>query len=477
MKSNYTLLIEKGDYNFAMKKYYLLLIVMFLSIIACQPTPQEEVVSRKNLDLMIEAASSKDKTMSLSDIDDEIYYYSYVDERDTLRIDVEAPIILPNVDKVPLIEIKRHEWTEDDLKNCFLALCPGQMMIERDMFPKAFYQKTLDELLGLLNEGKLDKYDSQEDLEQAIRLQMELVENAPASPKMIPANFTFKVDTLDGELRKTAEFFSTESGDSISWLTAICSGIETRIVYRRDIQTIDNYDQYLMDNREYIAMRYSDNNTTLVPPSIAQDEALTIATRTVYRIDPSLSCSAVRLAPINYIEANKMKCVYECIFTRETLGVNALYTNYLVAMPESISDVVAPPWWYESIRCFIDEDGIAFLIWNAPYEIIETIETDTQILPFNTIRANFERIMPIKYTTLSTEQSNEIMIDRVCLGLCRIIEQNDNSIGLLVPTWFFFGKHSIKSKEYVFTYGNDGYECILMINAVDGSIINPVLGY
>ena len=55
----------------------------------------------------------------------------------------------------------------------------------------------------------------------------------------------------------------------------------------------------------------------------------------------------------------------------------------------------------------------------------------------------------------------------------RVKEKNVGDSGVLVPVWDFFGTQAFDD----ITIGQDGYQSLLTINAVDGSIIDRDLGY
>jgi hypothetical protein len=67
-------------------------------------------------------------------------------------------------------------------------------------------------------------------------------------------------------------------------------------------------------------------------------------------------------------------------------------------------------------------------------------------------------------------------INRVTLSLHRIIEQNSNESGLLVPVWSFYGKLVTDPDDPVFRSEILGVS-FLTINAIDGSIIDLYKGY
>ncbi len=79
------------------------------------------------------------------------------------------------------------------------------------------------------------------------------------------------------------------------------------------------------------------------------------------------------------------------------------------------------------------------------------------------------------------------MIDRVELGMMQVRKKDSVSTLMMIPAWTFFGKTILKYAEpqpggYPLNENNEytsevpGYS-YLIINAIDGSIVNPVLGY
>lgn len=88
-------------------------------------------------------------------------------------------------------------------------------------------------------------------------------------------------------------------------------------------------------------------------------------------------------------------------------------------------------------------------------------------------------MMLVKYEAQAEYSKEDIEISRVTLSLHRIIEQNSNESGLLVPAWNFYGKQISTLND------PDGYsepietlnQSFLTINAIDGSIIDISKGY
>ena len=86
-------------------------------------------------------------------------------------------------------------------------------------------------------------------------------------------------------------------------------------------------------------------------------------------------------------------------------------------------------------------------------------------------------------------RSVDTQITSVRLELIRVREQNNAKQlkGILIPVWAFYGTcHAVEDDDYSlylhygFGGGSDGYkgdEILLCVNAIDGTIIDPLLGY
>ena len=151
----------------------------------------------------------------------------------------------------------------------------------------------------------------------------------------------------------------------------------------------------------------------------------------------------------------------------------------------------AIPWPVESLRLVVDEEGIVSVSWKNMVTVLETASPVTNLLPFDQAAAVAEKMLPILYNPTGWEdlRSVDIDISHVGLELIRIREQNNTSElkGLLVPAWVFYG--TIRMTEasgfqdyahYGLKSGYDHYrgeEILLCLNAVDGSVIDPLLGY
>ena len=192
---------------------------------------------------------------------------------------------------------------------------------------------------------------------------------------------------------------------------------------------------------------------------------------------------------------------YHIYYTRYVEGVKTNYRatsmdaylmNGRMAEKAAIMEQYAPFWPQESVEMIITDSGIQYVRWEMPTQPGETLNTNVQLLPFDAIQRIFETQMTIEGLWTNPADTGiiarEVVITRIVLGMMQIREKDTYDGLLMVPTWNFYGYE-------VYTYPapvEGGYELddenkykndqldghsFLTINAIDGSIINPVLGY
>ncbi len=151
-------------------------------------------------------------------------------------------------------------------------------------------------------------------------------------------------------------------------------------------------------------------------------------------------------------------------------GSAAPYINVHGIHPDrdEIESEYAPEWEYESVIAAVSTEGrLLSLSWYGTSKVTETIAESTPLLPFDEIMRLFEQ----QVNRQLYGSGAKVQITGVKLGLFRIREKNSMETGLMVPAWIFGGTY----------YGADGdhreLSPLLVINAIDGSIIDPMKGY
>jgi hypothetical protein len=129
-------------------------------------------------------------------------------------------------------------------------------------------------------------------------------------------------------------------------------------------------------------------------------------------------------------------------------------------------------WPRETVKTVWDEDGMCNFNWNFPLKVTEILSDNCPLLPFEEIEAIAKQQLNRVYATESWSDAS-IELTGVTLGLVRIAEPYQMDNGLLVPVWCFFG--NVVTPSYTWEYGER--EPLLLINAIDGTVIDPEAGY
>jgi hypothetical protein len=135
-------------------------------------------------------------------------------------------------------------------------------------------------------------------------------------------------------------------------------------------------------------------------------------------------------------------------------------------------------WMYEMFTIAVDDKGIANVFWTGPLQVTKVLTEDTKILPWSDIQGVFEKMIVIQNATNSDYFSGvRIDITHTSLSLERIVQRDSFTEGLLVPVWNFYGTTTLKDKKGVTNTVDNGYNPLISINAIDGSVIDLENGY
>ena len=131
------------------------------------------------------------------------------------------------------------------------------------------------------------------------------------------------------------------------------------------------------------------------------------------------------------------------------------------------------PWRYERVCAAVAGDGtLLSLLWEGGLNVTEKISETTKLLSYDEILSLFRTQMNRRY---ATETHTAITVTDVSLGLFRIREQHSQNTGLLVPAWFITAGIMDESNGMELRWDISNPLCI--INAIDGTIIDPHIGY
>ena len=144
-------------------------------------------------------------------------------------------------------------------------------------------------------------------------------------------------------------------------------------------------------------------------------------------------------------------------------------------------------WAYETLDIRMNDEGIIGMNWVSPLMVGAAEVERANLLPFSSILDVAKTMLVVANEPLESDLNGydqvAIQIDRITLSLQRVPNADSIDDGLLIPAWNFYG-----TQRYILANGTEsqrGYDepidsidqPFLSINAINGSVIDPVRGY
>jgi hypothetical protein len=476
-------------------------------LMGCQKTPEiGAVVNKGNDDLQRKINSD-----ALSEQKYEVppkWNIELTDSSGSLSLLVDAEVIAPDVDSYPVSKVQKIDITEEYLKNLVNKLSNGgtayefkdETVFTKDEIAEIIInlKKELSDLNSNLNTATISKesYDqATNEIKKEIRDWEEYYPTAPETFELKEKEIKFSLSNTQREqfvcglnLGKAnmaqLQVTKTDAGGYISF---------------------SNFDKGMTLPFKTTSDLSSANNLKLT-----KDEAVKVGFDFLSSFD--LKDYGVSLALIGYMDPSSEidmdgsdykdfpQC-YVLYFTKTYAGVQTTFRDsnldgFLTSdsMSEKLAKAqqYAPFWPQESIELIIADSGIQYMYWTMPTEQVDVVNTNVELLPFSDIQRIFKNQVMIDGIWTNPNDpdmiSRKITITKAILGMMQIREKDTYDGLLMVPTWNFYGYETYKyakpveggfklaeNNEYV----NDQIEghSFYTINAIDGSIINPILGY
>lgn len=168
--------------------------------------------------------------------------------------------------------------------------------------------------------------------------------------------------------------------------------------------------------------------------------------------------------------------------------VHYQYCTY-AASEETNPDKVS--WYQENIQLHVGKDGVLSFRWDSPSGAT-TIQTENSaLMPFDKIVSIADAMLPVVIIGPSEARSItdidringfdthfDVNITKVSLSLMRIRDKGSLQ-GTIVPVWDFWGTTdwSPDNAESWEDTGNYDYDCLMTLNAIDGSVVSRLFGY
>ena len=473
-------------------------LLMALSLLsACQPTPEVEPVAQKDSEALIERVEvAEEDVADMAEAPESRHItreLTEVSQRTGIDITIDADVVLPETDAIPVARVQSGHQDMNVLENTWKILGNGSGMLED--FPRSYYEGQASMWMEYREAGNLDKYSSFEEMDAAISELLAEAATKPAEPVFLPESPMDVMQTGE-KLHDTYDcsegavnFYGWSDQETVynMWLNATSGGGNG---FTRDIEMdyeLNDYQNSVNPLNIYLpAIERGEFRVQLPERSI--EDAQAYAEQLLADIGiTDFACVVARIAPLipRFFDEQQdvCPCAYELLFTRQVAGVNVTYNDVTDSGGRLYRDTpdYTPSWGYERIQLLVDDAGVLYMAYPPLYEVTEIVTERAEILSLEEAVASFEQMIGYQYAAYETGQRElcddaYLCIDEIRLGLTRIAEKNAQQQGYLVPSWTFFGSYDLDG-FWPDGEGHHGTEAILIVNALDGSIIDPDRGF
>ena len=470
-------------------KRILISLVALLLLIGCQRTPEQPLIVPKDQELMLEksAASQKPEEPYMPPAAPECWTFEM--QSGNFSYHADADVSVPQV-PLPTVWVRAQGLPQETVYRLFQLLSQGEELKLPHVQTRAEIEESIRAYTALLEQrpdqdADMSKEEYDEGLLQELEYLKEAYKTAPETSPDRVSDGTYEVQKSGKTSTETLVLSASNLNREINVHSFPQADERSSFAYYRHLRGRSDYS---MANAHKVDAAATQNDP-LYQKAMNEVQAVLEAigdpfeVAAVYLIDDA---AYGNVDGIVHDAEHRALCV-DC--HRLVSGAPAAYDVSGATRKDPKSYAI--PWPVESLRIIIDEEGIVSLNWKNMVTVLETASQTTNLLPFEKIEGVAEKMLPILYNPTGWEdmKSVESRISHVGLELIRIREQNNAAElkGLLVPAWVFYGTIQMTEASGFQDYANyglkSGYdhyrgeEILLCLNAVDGSVIDPLLGY
>ena len=238
---------------------------------------------------------------------------------------------------------------------------------------------------------------------------------------------------------------------------------------------------------------YADNNNTLMQPESwiigggarpGEPAGTTLKNVKISENDARQKVNALisdlKIHNFGIAEAEKARIdhVYTCTTISEgwcitlsrndgnSIAVN-LFSADLNGILDFESEDYVERWFPERIIIYVDETGIRSFYWSYPLDVVEVMNANVALLPFDEIKEWIRKYIKYGYNQrLERDQAEyvcQITVDKIVLSNVLVPIKDDLDHQMLVPAWLVYYSQEFPNTKII---------SVFAVNAIDGSIID-----
>ena len=485
-----------------------------LALSACQPSPDKEVVVGKDQiqDLVsntkeAETAAPKETAAFTEAAIKESTFQKTYEPAENLRYIVDATVKTYD-SSMPVLRAKPHEFTSEEVRSLAEYFFQGQTAYEtRSVMTKEQIEKRILDLTQWANdtEGLLACANNEEEArqmkeqyEKEIRIWEERYQTAPEKYQPKECDWQFYPETyFDEELEVSEELYTDICEVDKNYYIKASATVNGREV---QIEALNRTAGSYLGHSFSFGIPWSDSFWMNGGTTGTEEEAQAAAEQllkdlgmsgqwkfqTCYRQDLSRADQPDKKGGYTY-----------------NLRFLPVYENFpLSDLPypsmEWDEERYAPFYNYEELEIIIADGEVVHVSWSSPLDV--TVENPAVAeLSFDQIMERFGEQMEASYPldwfqhgeTCFKVHEAEIKITEIQRGFARILVPDATMEYYLIPAWSFYGVIGTRYDDQTkLSYGYDTTDDLgntvhheekpvhrLTLNALDGSVVNTLLGY
>lgn len=497
-----------------------------LVLTGCQKTPEESAVVSKQDGLSENVIAKPLEVGETREMDIPAHWQmEELRNKDRMLIRADLDLEEKKLGNLPVIEMKNHVLTEEELKKLVKYFTEGETLYECQPYTKDVYEEVISRIEN--GEGMYAAsyhWLEQLKIKQSAESGMELAPEKSAMQEKKKIEFTTRfvdegyekaVMERIGAVREGYDMY--ENREEKIWFEADAGGVGTERKARIKAETYDaavgnsssfswttgleSYSYQEFDSRRMFFAYQMENTFT---PQMLERMSLfeerytnsmfdkTAGAAQAEQVIKELGISDMSLSseeqvlwfPQNsYTEGSDSigetddlwwmtdpavtECGYRYIFSREIGGLNVMVGN--TAVIETTEEMYSPPFPAETITITVTESGVKSFVWEGMSEEVKMITENTKLLPFEKIQEHLAEQIFYWYSGCTAGQPEDdqtqfqYRVTDAKMGYTYITAYKNPEHAWLVPAWSFT---AIEGKG-----GEDIQYLTYLIEALEGRVI------
>lgn len=418
------------------------MMLVFLLLCACLPTPETDAVVNRNdedMDLLISETPApgsvciRDAVLALPNgrrtgEHEVTAHLSLAEEADVggAELIFDADVIVPDFADWPVFEAERDRWSAEERIAMLKAAASDAPIYAPGVYlhaDKAYFEQVLKEMADSERIQALDRSRA----ENGEQTRTESVrEYYNAAPKTIEKNPFDESKQTDSEWIG-AFYFNSEQNVYVDF-----SSSETTVTLSVFDRRIDPEDWILQEDPASGLPGRALNN-----PSLTQDQATERALAFLTRIgfaDAAPADAEIKKARRTHAFTLAVESEgYLLVFRKRINGIPGIGPDH----PEANQDVAAyaEAWPQERAELYVDGDGIWSFAWSNPTRITKKLTDSAALLDFDAVLRFVKARLRADNGNAAERMIASVCVTRMRLGYCIVPKKDAPDVGFTLPVW------------------------------------------